>query len=43
MGDGVDKRLAWLGSRVCTHLKLKDDTWKGIANGDSKCEFDLSQ
>jgi hypothetical protein len=37
MGEaGADKRIAWLGSRVCTTLKVKEDVWKGIVNGESK-------
>jgi hypothetical protein len=38
MGDvAPDKRLAWLGSRVCSALKVKEDVWKGILAGESKC------
>lgn len=40
MGDSApDKRLAWLGSRVCSTLKVKDDVWKGIVSGESKYAF----
>ena len=35
---GADKRAAWLGTRVCSTLKLKDDAWKAIMSGDSKCD-----
>ena len=39
MGDSApDKRLAWLGARVCTTLKLKDDVWKAILAGENKCD-----
>lgn len=34
--SGPDKRLAWLGARVCTTLKVKEEVWKAISNSESK-------
>lgn len=34
--SGPDKRLSWLGARVCTTLKVKEDVWKTISTGESK-------
>ena len=43
MGEPApDKRLNWIGARVCSTLKIKDDVWKGILSGDSKCVLNKS-
>lgn len=34
--SGPDKRLAWIGARVCTTLRVKEDVWKAISNSESK-------
>ena len=37
MADAApDKRLTWLGTRVCNTLRIKDEAWKAILGGDSK-------